>query len=404
MGRLKEELHSRQIRRYSKDDKYEIVGTEIKKRRKNRSQTLEALSEDICSLSYLCKIEKNQIEPNKSFLREICSRLELSDDKIDYLFELKETIANIIRAYLVEDYNFVEYAFASGEGLENYRYDIIKLAYYISKKDIKMADIINSRLMSITTSMSDYDIAIYSIFASILATLKYDFKEALDDIEYLDPNYIGKEAALLKAILEFKIHFAMNMADTPAYFENAKRLAFEYGYYSLIEGLKYYMAHYYIKNKCDQSYEAIVGMMTNKKLINSLRLIYAFFNNNIPAVINIDDNLNEYASVLKMLCTEFKSAKKLIKENYVDYYRFDYDELLLEYLSLDVRKQKYDFIFKKGLPLATKYDDKYLCDYFISELSKVIKKTISYKSFLNAYQMVNGIIDRDDFEVMENEE
>ena len=235
MGRLKEELHSRQIRRYSKDDKYEIVGTEIKKRRKNRSQTLEALSENVCSLSYLCKIEKNQIEPNKSFLREICSRLELSDDKIDYLFELKETIANIIKAYLVEDYGFVEYAFVSGEGLENYRYDIIKLAYYISKKEIRMADLINSKLMSITTSMSDYDLAIYSIFASILAVLKYDFKEALDDIEYLDPKFIGKEAALLKAILEFKIHFAMNMADTPTYYEIAKKLSFEYGYYSSIE-------------------------------------------------------------------------------------------------------------------------------------------------------------------------
>ncbi len=404
MGRLKEELHSRQIRRYSRDDKYEIVGTEIKKRRKNRSQTLEALSENVCSLSYLCKIEKNQIEPNKSFLREICSRLELSDDKIDYLFELKETIANIIKAYLVEDYGFVEYAFVSGEGLENYRYDIIKLAYYISKKDIRMADLINSKLMSITTSMSDYDLAIYSIFASILAVLKYDFKEALDDIEYLDPKFIGKEATLLKATLEFKIHFAMNMADTPTYYEIAKKLSFEYGYYSSIESLNYYMAHYYIKNKCDQSFESLVGRMSNKKLISSLKCIYAFFNNNITAVVNIDENLNDYANVLKMLCINYKDAKKLIRDNAVDYYRFDYDELLLEYLSLDVRKHRYDYILKKGLPLATKYNDKYLCDYFIYELSTITKKTVGYKSFLNAYLMVNGIIEKEELEVAENEE
>ena len=54
MSSLKNELHARHLRKISKDDKSGIIGVEIKNRRKNKEQTLEKLSDNICSLSYLC--------------------------------------------------------------------------------------------------------------------------------------------------------------------------------------------------------------------------------------------------------------------------------------------------------------------------------------------------------------
>lgn len=403
MSSLKNELHARHLRKISKDDKSGIIGVEIKNRRKNKEQTLEKLSDNICSLSYLCKIEKNQIEPNKAFLREICSRLELSDDKVDFLFKLKEVLSGIVRAYLTGDYSYIEYAYETGKGLDNYRFTIIKFAYLISKKKISEANKIYYDLLQILSNFSDYDLTIFALFSSILLILKFEFKEALSNMEYIDPSSSTKEACLLKSIIEFKLHFSMNMADTPMYYEEAKKLSFEFGYFSIIESLNYYLALYYIKNKCDYSFNTIISKINNTKLSNSLKCIKAFLENNISVLLNADKNLNEFASILKLLCVNFDDAVIKIKDNSVDYYRDDYDQLFLDYLSLNKISERHKFIFDKGLTLAIKFNDSFLCNYFLDELS-ILSKSSKYRSLAQGYAMVHDeFFNMAEFEVMKYE-
>lgn len=40
------------------DDAYELIGAELKRRRVGQSQTLSSVAGDVCSVSYLCKVEK----------------------------------------------------------------------------------------------------------------------------------------------------------------------------------------------------------------------------------------------------------------------------------------------------------------------------------------------------------
>lgn len=403
--KLVHELRDRQIKRLSNDDRYSIVGTEIKNRRKKKLQTLESLSDNICSLSYLCKIEKSQIEPNKAFLREICSRLELTDDNVDYLFSLKKIETSVVSAFLKGDIEYIEYAYEKGKTFDNYRYSIIKLAYLVTKNKIDEASIVYDNVMQIITSLTDYDLVVFSLFSSILLVKRYDFKEALDIMEFIDPSFVSKDAVILKALIEFKIHFGMNMADTPMYFEVVKRLSFEFGSYKLIEDMNYLMALYYIKNDCDQSAKLIINKMNEKKYINSLNCISAFLNNNITYVVNVSDELNDFAKMIKLICKSFNDAYKMIRNNKVNYYRTDYDELFLEYVSLRTSASKHDFIFKKGLPMAKRYDDGYLCRFFVDELSRIAKQNVRYKSLYKGYLIAHGeYLNLEEFEDIKDEE
>ena len=65
---IQQELEKRSQR---DDDVYNLIGAEIKRRRVSQSQTLSSIAGDVCSVSYLCKVEKNQLKQNRHMLKEI---------------------------------------------------------------------------------------------------------------------------------------------------------------------------------------------------------------------------------------------------------------------------------------------------------------------------------------------
>ena len=64
---------------------------------------MSTLSDNICSISYLCKIENNKIIPNRLFLKEICKKLEMPEDKISSLLQLKPILDNVIKYFFEEN-------------------------------------------------------------------------------------------------------------------------------------------------------------------------------------------------------------------------------------------------------------------------------------------------------------
>ena len=94
MANLKEE-----IKRRFEEDKvtYETIGAEIKRHRLALSLTLQSVSSTGCSPSYICKIERNQVKPSSKYLKEICKKVNISEDKIDYLLNSKDISSHKVR-------------------------------------------------------------------------------------------------------------------------------------------------------------------------------------------------------------------------------------------------------------------------------------------------------------------
>jgi transcriptional regulator with XRE-family HTH domain len=71
----------RQLRKRAELKHFEIkpIGSAIRLKRKELGMTLEEGAEGICSISYLSKLENNQIDPNLDFVDQLVDRFGLKD-------------------------------------------------------------------------------------------------------------------------------------------------------------------------------------------------------------------------------------------------------------------------------------------------------------------------------------
>ena len=60
------------------------IGSMLKHSRLNKNLTLEDVSKDICSISYLCKVENNQIVPSEKNKPKLFERLEIKEEDLTY--------------------------------------------------------------------------------------------------------------------------------------------------------------------------------------------------------------------------------------------------------------------------------------------------------------------------------
>ncbi len=102
---MKKNIFIDEIKRRGKVDEnaYSMIGTELKRVRTSQSQTLSSIAGDLCSVSYLCKIEKAQLKPNRYMLNEICKKLHLESPKLDLLFELKNLLLKLVKYYYARE-------------------------------------------------------------------------------------------------------------------------------------------------------------------------------------------------------------------------------------------------------------------------------------------------------------
>ncbi|PAT01151.1 hypothetical protein CI105_07865, partial [Candidatus Izimaplasma bacterium ZiA1] len=75
------------------------IGSFIKKQRIIKDVTQEKLSEGICSISYLSKIENNQIIPNHYLVKKIFERLNVNEDCFNVSIKDHEYLKEAINAY-----------------------------------------------------------------------------------------------------------------------------------------------------------------------------------------------------------------------------------------------------------------------------------------------------------------
>ena len=77
----------------------------LRRKRLEQGKKLEEVAEGICSVSYLSRIEKNQVEVNEEYYRSLFEKLDLNYDEVnenrnhDYLIDL--LILPLHRSYLM---------------------------------------------------------------------------------------------------------------------------------------------------------------------------------------------------------------------------------------------------------------------------------------------------------------
>ena len=179
---LKEEI-LRRIRKINED--VSVLGTELKSRRLSLSRTLCSISHQICSISYLSKLEHNKINPNRMYINEISDKLSLSKQAVEMLMNSKSLLIDVVKAYFEKDMVVLEQIYKECEGLNNYRMILVRLIVEVSLAHYDKARAHSAKLMELLTSMNELDLYVFSLFEGIIHFYNYEFGAAYECLDIL---------------------------------------------------------------------------------------------------------------------------------------------------------------------------------------------------------------------------
>ncbi len=209
---LKNKINKRiKVSDYRSD--YQEIGSFIKNKRKELNVTQDVISNGICSISYLSKIENNQIIPNEYYIREIMGKLDVEESFYQKSLDDKLYLNNLIKGVFYLDDDLVKNTYEEIKDIEhNLVINIVKLGYYtyFNKEDENQYVMM---LENLVTNMSDLELKTYLYLSSIYFMSKEKFKTALEVLtlgnkisinnEYLDAliseyTYLAKQRLLKK--------------------------------------------------------------------------------------------------------------------------------------------------------------------------------------------------------------
>ena len=176
---LKNKINKRIMLENDKND-YTEIGAFIKKRRKDLNLTQDIISNGICSVSYLSKIENGQIVPNDFFVREIMTKLEIEEDFLSKNLEDKTYLEKMIRSYFFLDESQLEEMFEEIKDInDNLTINLCKFGYFVSKYDKFKSEYIIS-LENLVMNMSNLELKVYLYLSTLYFISNDDYKTALE--------------------------------------------------------------------------------------------------------------------------------------------------------------------------------------------------------------------------------
>lgn len=358
-----------------------ITGIEIKLRRSLCDMTLQELAEDICSVSYLCKIEQSQIKPNYICLCDICEKLNISKDTLKVLMDLNKVLIDMVGAYFENDEEKLEEIFNKGKGLENYRYKIISFIYYIYKKEFDMALKLSNELRNIVGVLNDIDLYTYAVFYNILNFDLIEAEEIYEELKMISKlNSRENELMNLVDFLIVKCLFKMNSSLLVKKIDELSEEYLKIARFDLIEDIRYVLALYYLFNYEFEGYENIRKVIYLKKYSKNLDIYYKIIN---KIKVNKKDLLNadSYAYILGLVTIDKTKALELLNQMNDFNNNVEFDTSLVEYLALDSVEEKYNYILLTVLPKLKASKNKIISKFFYNELLLITENTFKYKLF-----------------------
>lgn len=380
------------------EDKYEIVGSELRNRRIKYNLTLDALADGICSLSYLCKIETNKIEPNAFYLKEICKRLSLTDTQVDVLLDLRNIIEKCIEAFINKKYELIDEYYLKCSCFDNYRANLVNLIYHLVNHNIVEANKIYLDLIQIAETMREFDFIVLSLFSSILHYYNYKFHEALEILNSLSKYKLSKNLSFLRKYYLFKASYGANMSDTILYYNDLVSHIVKEGKLQYIDELKYNICLYYLKNNCDYSFNNEIINVSDETYFNSLKIIYDFKNKNISNIINFNsDKITLFAKLIRLYIVDLDKFKLELESHALDYYRYDFDYNLLDFFNSANDPNFTKYLFNVLIPRVGISDDDFIKRFILSEVIKMPQVQGKNKVILKTVLMLFRFNDADSY-------
>ncbi len=373
------------------DNAYSLIGTELKRVRMSQSQTLSSVAGDLCSVSYLCKVEKAQLKPNRYMLNEICKKLNVSSPKINLLFELKDILQKMVKSYYLDDREEILKIYTQCQEFDNYRTKLIDFIYYIYIYQLGKAESIAKELFRITSVMHDDELGIFIVFHSILKYYEESYMETLDNIYELE-NYNNVEDTLAKiaAILTLECYVKLNSPMTLVCSSKLLDLFLKGAEYSKADYVRYLEGLYMLHNSMIISASKSLQNLQTKEFRYSLEFFIDIKTKKLKEKTYYE-KLRPFAKLIYgYTFHREKYLDTFLKMNKDYFYDCDFSYNIANYLTCSDDTERYKELSSVVIPNLSMTNNKVEKLFFLKEYCRISSKFGRYKNFTKAYASLMG--------------
>lgn len=402
---LKNRVNKRvELEKYKSD--FSDIGSFIKRKRKELNVTQDEISNGICSISYLSKIENNQIVPNDYYVKEIMERLEIEDDVYSKSIKDKEYIGATIRSFFYMDDEAMIMLYDEIKDIKhNIIINLCKLGYtvYFNKDDDNQYVMM---LEHLTNNMTNLELKIYLYFSTLFFIQHEKYKVALElvvlnskvraDNELLEAmfsevSYYVKQRLLIKNCSSEDYSNAMTIYQKH---HNVKRII----------SLALYKALHLSKENPKKAMNVLNTIKVNllskdiKDLFYIIKSEILFNMSNYKDASfylkNISDTSNYYLKkmiLLVMICKkeeDFETIKNI--KDIVKSYKPKKSELRnkihYHFLIQESKESQKEYLREVAIPFSIKVEDYDSLYMYTNEVMDICSETSRYKEALQYYR------------------
>lgn len=379
------------------------VGSIIKHRRKEMGLTLEEVSKDVCSLSYLCKVERNQLIPNDSILNTLKERLKIDnrlfvEEENDYLW-----IEDILSKKYVESNilnNHIDKV--------DYRSKLIMLAYNVfNEKNYEKSSLIANELIGYYNFFLQDELI---FFVVLVIQIYYGLEKYNHIIE------LSRELVLFNVknniehytnILVIKSYYKIGLYNNArSLLEKTKSISYKYANLDEITNLINYELSHLASISCSDQIKNELNILNNLGNINEDYIWFShyFFNKHDyeKSLVYISKlkNKNEFFYI-RYLVTLFKLSmhnelkKEIIKNSELLYKKSSKIIILFfNYYFNNSSNTDLDSSFRELSNVDVFVDDYFIQLFVLEELVKLSNKKSLYKQSVRLMTKIIKLLKR----------
>ncbi|MDE5715645.1 MAG: hypothetical protein K2I42_05880 [Anaeroplasmataceae bacterium] len=376
-------------RRMKNDDNaYRMVGAELRRLRINQSQTLSTISSNICSVSYLCKIETAKMKPNRAMLTEICKKLDLSVPKIDLLFNLKNLLMDCVEKFYRNNITFLSRAYEECKGFENYRSKLIQLIFYIATFRLDEASLIVNDLFKITSVMSSEELIIFMVFHSILSFYEEKYHEVLDNLTMTRPySETGETIKKIIYLICLQCYLKLNNPRALILSEQLIKELLDSTEFEMADYVRYLSCIFMMNNSMINDARQQMKNLQKKVYLRTIEFYLDLKENNLKAKTHYYTELRPFARLIFIYVFDKINYNKYFES--LDKRRFydcDFSPSIAQYLTLKDEIECYNEISDVIIPNLAITNNAIEAQFFLIELSRICSNLGKYKNFNRAFE------------------
>ncbi len=413
MNSLRNKINKRiKVNDYKSD--FQEIGSFIKKKRKELNVTQDAVSSGICSISYLSKIENNQIIPNKYYVKEIMDKLDVEASFYQKTLDDKLYLNNLIKGIFYLDDNLVEKTYFEIKDIEhNLVINIVKLGYYIHfhKEDENQYVMM---LENLVTNMNDFELKIYLYLSAAYFMSKEKYKTALEVLILAEKLLVSNEylnALISEATYLVKQRLLKKNSSSEDY-QNAQTIFNKYHNTKRVILLALWKTRYLSKENPEKALTLIALIkepLMDEYLEDFYNLIKAeiyylltFYQEATFCLNNINNqSLFFYQKMILLfsIC-KIESDTGMLTEikNILSNYKPDRFQLkhkvMFHYLLIEKEEDLKEYLRDIAIPYSIKIEDYYGLEKYIKEIMDICINTSRYKEATQFYRKYQKELNR----------